>query len=122
MPPPGALYAVLGQRVALHRVSAPTVGTVPSGDLRYLLVGHCHLLDHEAHRIDPAWRALQDEILEVGDLAIHDEEAFPEEAIGTRIGTAESVVVEVWWINGNDSDDRVVVGAVTAGLAPPITG
>ena len=30
----------------------------------------------------------KDEILEVGDLAIHDEEAFPEETFATRTGGA----------------------------------
>jgi Amt family ammonium transporter len=31
----------------------------------------------------------KDEILEIGDLAIHDEEAFPEETLGQRVGAFE---------------------------------
>jgi Amt family ammonium transporter len=30
----------------------------------------------------------KDEVLEVGDLAIHDEEAFPDEGLATRTGGA----------------------------------
>ena len=59
----------------------PAVGTVPSGDLRHLLVGADHLHPHEAHRLVLRGARYKDEILEIGDLAIHDEEAFPEETL-----------------------------------------
>jgi len=37
----------------------------------------------------------KDEILEIGDLAIHDEEAFPEETLATRVGAFEMAGLSV---------------------------
>ncbi len=78
----GDLRALRCQRPHVHRVGPPAVGTVPSGHLRHLLVRADHLHPHEAHRLVLRGARYKDEILEVGDLAIHGEEAFPEETLG----------------------------------------
>ena len=59
--PDGArdLRALRRQRPDVHRVGAPAVGTVPSGDLRHHLVGPDHLHPHEGHRLGPPWFSLQ---------------------------------------------------------------
>jgi hypothetical protein len=51
-----------------------------------------------------------DDILEIGDLAIHDEEAFPEETLAERIGAMSMA---------GDPDARSVASKKPDGLPPP---
>jgi len=52
----------------------------------------------------------KDDVLEVGDLAIHDEEAFPEERFATRVGGGAPGAFELAGI-GARSPDRPAVGS-----------
>ena len=53
------LHALLGERLDVHRVDAPAVGTVPGGRLGHRLVGPGDLHPDEAHRPGPPWCPLQ---------------------------------------------------------------
>ena len=63
---------------------APALGTVPGRHLGDLLVGLVTFILMKVIGLVLRGARYKDEVLEVGDLAIHDEEAFPEETLAHR--------------------------------------
>ena len=57
----------------------------------------------------------KDEVLEVGDLAIHDEEAFPEEKFAERVGGGSAGAFALAGIGGRSPDN----GTEVPSGAPP---
>ena len=93
----GPLRAVLRERSDLHRFGPPVVGTVPGRRVRHPLVGRWStFILMKLIKFVLRGARYKDEVLEVGDLAIHGEEAFPDEAFAgsdrrSASGPAEAV-------------------------------
>ena len=72
----------------------------------------------------PGGARYKDEILEVGDVAIHDEEAYPDETIAVRTGAFAMAGIDVGSLSppGGAPPGGPPPGGPPPGGAPPWTG